>query len=77
MLRDALMEQPPSQDDIHSQARMKKMHDLIELMTHWLADVQKMDSTTLARLMKMGAKVAKLLEVKDRVTDRLTGKTRS
>ena len=73
MLRDALMESPASQDDIHAQARMKQMHDLIELMTGWLADVQKMDSATLMSLMKMGAKVQKLLETKDKVvagTDR-------
>ena len=69
MLRDALMEQPSGQDDLHAQARMKQMHDLVELMTGWLADVQKMDSTTLASLMKMGAKVQRLLEVKDKVTN--------
>ena len=67
MLRDALMEQPSVEDDIHAQRRMKQMHDLIELMTGWLADVQKMDSATLVSLMKMGAKVQKLLEVKDKV----------
>ena len=67
MLRDALMEQPSGEDDIHAQARMKQMHDLVELMTGWLADVQKMDSTTLVSLMKMGAKVQKLLEAKDKV----------
>lgn len=71
MLRDALMEQPAHEDDIHAQARMKQMHDLIELMTGWLADVQKMDSATLASLMKMGAKVAKLLEVKDKLTGKV------
>ncbi len=70
MLRDALMEQPSNRDDIHAQARMKQMHDLIELMTLWLADVQKMDSGTLASLMKMGAKVQKLLEVKNKLTGR-------
>lgn len=68
MLRDALMEQPSNEDDIHAQARMKEMHDLIELMTGWLSDVQKMDSETLVSLMKMGAKVQKLLQVKDKVT---------
>ncbi len=36
-------------------------------MTGWLADVQKMDSATLVSLMKMGAKVQKLLQVKDKV----------
>ena len=67
MLRDALMEQASGHDDIHAQERMRQMHDLIELMTGWLADVQKMDSATLVSLMKMGAKVQKLLEVKDKV----------
>ena len=67
MLREALMEQPSVAEDIHAQARMAQMHDFIELMTTWLDDVQKMDSTTLASLMKMGSQVQKLLEMKDRV----------
>ena len=79
MLRDALMEQPSSADDQHAQERMKQMHDLIELMTGWLVDVQKMDSATLISLMKMGAKVQKLLAVKDKVASTVkagfTGRT--
>ena len=46
---------------------MKQMHEFIERMTQWLDDVQKMDSATLDALMKMGAKVQKLLEMTDRV----------
>ncbi len=67
MLRDALMEQPSVPEDIHAQERMRQMHAFIELMTDWLDDVQKMDSETLASLMKMGSQVQKLLEIKDRV----------
>ena len=67
MLRDALMEQPGVPEDQHAQARMQQMHSFIELMTDWLDDVQKMDSETLASLMKMGSRVQKLLEVKDRM----------
>lgn len=67
MLRDALMEQPSVAEDIHAQERMRQMHAFIELMTDWLDDVQKMDSQTLASLMKMGSQVQKLLEMKDRV----------
>jgi DNA-binding transcriptional regulator GbsR (MarR family) len=67
MLREALMEQPSVAEDIHAQARMTQMHDFIELMTNWLDDVQKMDSATLASLMKMGSKVQKLIEMKDKV----------
>ena len=61
-------------DDIHAQARMKQMHDLIELMTGWLADVQKMDSSTLVSLMKMGAKVQKLLEAGSKVKAGFSGR---
>jgi DNA-binding transcriptional regulator GbsR (MarR family) len=75
MLRDALMEQPSVAEDIHAQARMKQMHAFIELMTDWLDDVQKMDSATLASLMKMGAKVQKLLEIKERVKQVFTAST--
>ncbi|MBX9872358.1 MAG: GbsR/MarR family transcriptional regulator [Burkholderiaceae bacterium] len=67
MLREALMEQPGTAEDVHAQERMKQMHQFIELMTNWLDDVQKMDSETLASLMQMGAKVQKLLEMKERV----------
>ncbi|NQW80876.1 MAG: GbsR/MarR family transcriptional regulator [Polaromonas sp.] len=75
MLREALMEQPSTEDDIHAQARMKQMHDLVELMTGWLAEVQKMDSATLVSLMKMGAKVQKLLEIKDKVKASFGGRS--
>jgi hypothetical protein len=67
MLRDALMEQPGVAEDIHAQERMRQMHAFIEMMTDWLDDVQKMDSQTLASLMKMGSQGQKLLEMKDRV----------
>ncbi len=72
MLRDALMEQPSSADDIHAQERMRLMHGFIEMMTDWLDEVQKMDSATLASLMQMGAKVQKMLEIKDRVKNVFT-----
>ena len=47
--------------------RMRGMHDLIELTMTWFDDVQRMDSQTLAKLMRMGAKVQRLLEVTDKV----------
>jgi DNA-binding transcriptional regulator GbsR (MarR family) len=67
MLRNALLETPSSAEDAHAQARMRDMHDLIELMTTWFDDVQRMDSATLAQLMKMGSKVQRLLEFTGKV----------
>ena len=67
MLRNALMESPTSPEDRVALERMRGMHDLIELTTSWFDDVQRMDVQTLARLMKMGSKVQRLLEFTDRV----------
>ena len=67
MLRDALLETPSGEDERVAHERMRQMHAFIELITDWLDEVQKMDSATLASLMKMGAKVQKLLEMKDKV----------
>jgi DNA-binding transcriptional regulator GbsR (MarR family) len=74
MLRDALMEQPSVEADIHAQERMRQMHGFIDLMTNWLDDVQKMDSATLASLMQMGSKVQKLIEIKGKVKEVFSSK---
>lgn len=62
MLRNALLEDPTTDDDRVAQERMQGMHDLIELMMTWFDDVQRMDAKTLSQLMKLGSKVGKLLE---------------
>ncbi len=67
MLRNALLEQPTTEEDRIAQERMKGMHDLIELMTTWFDDVQRMDQKTLSQLMKMGSKVQRLLEFTGKV----------
>jgi DNA-binding transcriptional regulator GbsR (MarR family) len=63
MLRNALMDAPLNEADRIAQERMRGMHDLIELLTTWFDDIQHLDPATLAKLMKMGAKVVRLLEL--------------
>lgn len=62
MLRNALLETPACEEDRVAQARMKSMHELIELMTDWFDDVRRLDQQTLSQLMRMGAKVQRVLE---------------
>lgn len=66
MLRDALLENPSSESDKVAQQRMREMYDLIELSSSWFDDVQRLSPETLASLMKMGSKVKKLLDVRDK-----------
>jgi DNA-binding transcriptional regulator GbsR (MarR family) len=63
MLRGALLEAPSNEADRIAQERMRGMHELIELMSSWFDDVQQLDARTLAKLMKLGSKVQRLLEM--------------
>ena len=67
MLRGAMLVTPATDEDRHAQARMKQMHDLIEMATMWFSDVQRLEPETLKQLMGMGATVTKLLEMKDKL----------
>ncbi|WP_290867934.1 GbsR/MarR family transcriptional regulator [Aquabacterium sp.] len=62
MLRGALLEHPSSEEDRVAQERMRGMHELIEMLTHWFDEVQHLDPKTLSQLMTLGSKVGKLLE---------------
>jgi DNA-binding transcriptional regulator GbsR (MarR family) len=67
MLRELLMQEPASPEERHAQERMKEMHQLIELLTGWYADVQKLETERLVQLLTLGSKVVKVLEMKDRL----------
>lgn len=70
MLRSALLQDPGSEAERHAQARMREMHDLIDRLMTWFDDVQKLSPETALQLMGMGAKVTRVLELKDRLTGR-------
>ena len=67
LLREALMQTVTNEEDRHAQKRMREMHEMMELMTDWFSDVQRMESKQLVALMKLGAKVQKFLEMKDKL----------
>lgn len=67
LLRDVLMESPTTPAESHAQDRMREMHDLIELLTGWADDVQKLDNASLMQLLSLGAGVSKLLDMKSRL----------
>ena len=43
------------------------MHDLIEQLTEWFAEVRKLSPSTLEKLMSLGAKATTLLQFTDRM----------
>lgn len=68
MLREILMQQPATAEERHAQVRMQELHDLIELLSQWYTDVQRLETERLVQLLSLGAKVQKILEMKDRLT---------
>ncbi|WP_142846393.1 GbsR/MarR family transcriptional regulator [Telmatospirillum sp. J64-1] len=67
MLRELLMQSPGSEEERHAQERMREMHDLIETLDNWYADVRRLETERLIQLLTLGSKVQKVLEVKDRL----------
>jgi DNA-binding transcriptional regulator GbsR (MarR family) len=76
MLRQALVETPATPVERHAQARMAEMHDLIELITRWSEDIQKLETETLIQLLEVGAKVQKVFQMKDQLKVVVGGKAR-
>jgi DNA-binding transcriptional regulator GbsR (MarR family) len=67
MLRELLMQTPNNADERHAQERIREMHALIELLTGWYADVQRLETERLVQLLSLGSKVVKALDIKDRL----------
>jgi DNA-binding transcriptional regulator GbsR (MarR family) len=67
MLRELLMQTPGTAEEKHAQEKLREMHELIELLTRWYADVQKLETERLIQLLTLGSKVVKILDMKDRL----------
>ncbi len=46
---------------------MQEIHDLLEMVTEWAAELQRLTPEQLSKLMKLGAGVSKMLSVKDQL----------
>lgn len=64
LLRSQLMN---TDDKDYAHERMQEMHDLLELFTQWLDDMQRMKPDHLLALLKLGSGVGKVLTMKDKL----------
>lgn len=67
MLRDVMMKNPSGVEEKYAQGKISEMHDLIEMLTGWYDDMQKMETERLVQLLKLGSKIYKLYEMKDKI----------
>ena len=77
MLRNALLEEPGSDAERHALQRMREMHELIDRLVTWFDGVQKLSPQTAMQLMGMGAKVTKVLGLKDLLTGASGGSSKA
>lgn len=71
LLRDALLDSDVPPEDQHTVKRLSEMHELIELTTRWLDDVQDLAPGTVIKLMKLGGGVTKFLKKSKGPRDRV------
>lgn len=77
LLRDTLMQTPRTPTERHAHQRMQSLHEVISLLTGWMDDVQKLPDERLVALLKLGGRVARVLEATDRFQEIVTRKPRS
>ncbi|MBN3561079.1 GbsR/MarR family transcriptional regulator [Aliamphritea spongicola] len=69
-LRDALVQEPSSSEDVYAQQRIREMHDLMEMISSWSGELENMSSGKLATLLTLGSGLSKILEAKDRLLNK-------
>ncbi|WP_426196506.1 GbsR/MarR family transcriptional regulator [Massilia sp. DWR3-1-1] len=67
VLREQLLVNVKTPEDAFAQQRMREMHELVDLANNWFDDLQRISPESMAKLMKMGSKLQKLLSAKDRL----------
>jgi DNA-binding transcriptional regulator GbsR (MarR family) len=67
VLRELLMQPALSETEIYAQTRMQSMHEVIDLLTTWYTDVEKLETQRLVQLLSLGSKIVKVIDWKDRL----------
>ncbi len=68
LLRQTLMEEPVDTAEEHAHNRMQQMCNLMELVSDWSHDLQKLSPGEVDRLLKLGRAVPSLLRMKDKLS---------
>lgn len=66
LLRDILLDEPANPQEIYAQQRLQEIHDLLESVTKWSEELQRLSPEKLNTLMKLGSGVGKVLDMKDK-----------
>jgi DNA-binding transcriptional regulator GbsR (MarR family) len=62
-----LLEKPANPEEEYAQERMKDMYELMEMLTVWTEEVQRLDKSHLNSMLKLGSNIGKVLDMKDKI----------
>ncbi len=65
LLRNLQLDEANDDAEVYAQGKMREIHDLLETITQWSAELQRLDPAKLHTLMKLGAGISKVLSIKD------------
>lgn len=66
LLRDILLDTPANDQEKYAQHQLQEIHDLLENITKWSEELQRLSPEKLETLMKLGSGVGKVLDMKDK-----------
>lgn len=66
LLRDVLFDKPSNSQEQHAQQRLQEIHDLLESVTKWTNELQRLSPDNLNTLLKLSSGVGKVLDMKDK-----------
>ena len=67
LLRDILLDKPANNAEQHAQLKLQEIHDLLEGISKWSSELQRLGPDKLNTLMKLGSGVGKVLDLKDKL----------
>jgi DNA-binding transcriptional regulator GbsR (MarR family) len=70
MLRHLLLEEAHDEGERYAQSRMGDMLELMELVTRWSEEMQRLSTPELKQLLKLGSGVSRVLDLRDRLGGR-------
>ncbi len=75
-LRELEMQTPSAPEDAHAHARIAELRELIELLTGWYDEMNKLETDRLVALLSLGARIQKVVAAAETVIPFGSGKRR-
>lgn len=70
LLRDILLDTAANENELYAQEQLQEVHDLLEGITKWSSELQRLSPEKLDTLMKLGSGVGKVLDIKEKLLKR-------